>query len=98
MQTICLILVIGSAILATALMGAASTVYRDLVYVVNNGKPFEHRIREGDRTRILKVLRQHRDAFPKSRKRALLVGLGLSGMICFLTFIISAVMCFGSVT
>jgi len=95
---ICLILVIGSAILAPAAMVAASVVYRDLVDLVNTGKPREDMISAGDKTRILSVLRQHRDAFPESSKRALLIGLGLSGIIGLLTFTISAVTCFGTFT
>lgn len=96
MQIGCLIIVIGSAIAATVLMVAASAVYRGLVLVVNTGRPPEQKIREGDNTKILYVLGQHADAFPSSRKRVLLVGLGLSGIVSFLAFAISAVMCFGS--
>jgi hypothetical protein len=98
MQIGCLILVIGSLVVATVLMVATSALYGDVVHAVNIGKPPEHRIKEGDRTKILTVFREHADAFPASRKRLLLVGLGLSGIVCFLTFVVSAVMCFGSFT
>jgi hypothetical protein len=96
MQTGCSVLVVGSAITAPALLVAASIVYGNLVGEVNADKPFEDRIKAGDRTKILNVLGQHANAFPTSRKRVLLVWLGLWGIICFLTFVIAAVMCFGS--
>jgi predicted tellurium resistance membrane protein TerC len=92
----CLILVIASAVIATGLMVAASTIYRDLVDGINACQPLESKIREGDNTKILAVLRQHAHTFPESSKRALLVGLGLTGIISFLTFAISAIVCFGS--
>jgi hypothetical protein len=95
----CLILVIASAVIATGLMVAASAIYRDLVDGINACQPLESKIREGDNTKILAVLRQHAHtfpAFPESSKRALLVGLGLTGIISFLTFAISAIVCFGS--
>jgi len=97
MQMGCLLLVIGLAIAATSLMVASSVVYRDLVSEVNTGMPPERRIRAGDNTKILIVVRQHAGAFPSSRKRALLLTLGLGGIVSFLAFAFLAVMCFASV-
>jgi hypothetical protein len=97
MQIECWILVVGSAAVATALMVFASSVYRDLVREINAAKPLEPPIRGGDRTKLLNALGQHADMFPESRKRLLLTVLGISGIVGFLTFAISAVICFGSV-
>lgn len=98
MQIECLMLVIGSAILAPALMIGASSVYRSVVLEVNADKPLEQRISGENRTRILQTLRQHEHAFPESRKRLLVMSVGLLGIVTFLVFAISAVVCFGSVT
>ncbi|HET9363622.1 MAG TPA: hypothetical protein VFP71_01410 [Candidatus Angelobacter sp.] len=87
----------GSAILAAALMVSASFTYSDLLDGVNIDKQPENRINEGDNTKILIVLRQHAAAFSVRRKRLLLVVFVLSGIASFLAFVMSAVMCFGSV-
>jgi hypothetical protein len=96
MQTGCLILVADSLVTATALTVVASMIYGQIVDDISTYKPLEPRIRSGDRTKILNVLGQHADTFPASRKRVLLVALGLLGIVSFVTFAVAAIMCFGS--
>lgn len=93
MQIGCWVILVSLAVVSAALMFATSVVYASVLREVNDLRPVDQRIRGGDNTKVFYVLRTHSAALHDSTKPRLLVVLGLSGLVAFLAFFISAIAC-----